>query len=338
MENRTQSRKWLLTFNNPEKYDMGHDNIRAALSLIKNIDYWCMCDEVGENGTYHTHLFLFRRNPMRFSMVKNRFPAAHIDYCRGTTQENRDYVRKEGKHRETDKAETNLPGTFEEYGECPVERQGERADIGLLYAMVKDGMSNYDILESNPGYMLQIDKVERCRQIVREEQFRDAFRELSVEYWYGETGRGKTRTVMEQYGYGNVYRVTNYRYPFDGYAGQDVIVFEEFYDSLRIQDMLTYLDGYPLELPCRYNNKIACYTKVYILSNVAFDEQYRDVFREFPRTFEAFERRIGRVRQFLSDRIVDYDSVADYRGRRMAASLEEECLFTERYRQEKMSL
>ncbi len=31
--------------------------------------------------------------------------------------------------------------------------------------------------------------------------------------------------------------------------GQDVIVFEEFRSSLKIQDMLNYLDGYPCELP-----------------------------------------------------------------------------------------
>ncbi|MDE6852013.1 MAG: hypothetical protein K2J67_05930 [Lachnospiraceae bacterium] len=124
----TQSRKWLLTFNNPDK---NHNNIRAALSTIKNVTYWCMCDEVGKHGIYHTHLFLYRKNPMRFSMIKNKFPVAHIDYGRGTCRKNRDYVRKEGKYKDTDKEHTNMPDTFEEYGECPVERQGEhdRSDM-----------------------------------------------------------------------------------------------------------------------------------------------------------------------------------------------------------------
>ena len=74
MENNVQSRKWLLTFNNPEKYGFDHDNIKAALSTIKDVTYWCMCDEVGKEGTYHTHLFIFRKNTMRFSMIKNKFP------------------------------------------------------------------------------------------------------------------------------------------------------------------------------------------------------------------------------------------------------------------------
>lgn len=316
MDDRTQSRKWLLTFNNPEKFGFDHGNIRAALSTIKNLDYWCLCDEIGEKGTYHTHLFLYRKNPLRFSAVKNKFPTAHIDYCRGSTQENRDYIRKEGKYKGTDKAETNLLNTFEEFGECPVEEQGKRNDLNELYGMIKDGLSDYEILESHPAYMLQMNKIERCRQVVREEEFRNVFRELNVEYWFGKTGEGKTRTVMERYGYQNVYRVTNYRYPFDGYRGQDVLVFEEFYNSLRIQDMLTYLDGYPLELPCRYANKIACYTKVYILSNVPFDEQYRQVFRESPETFRAFRRRISCIKEFSDSGLVSYENVEDYENNR----------------------
>ena len=79
---------------------------------------------------------------------------------------------------------------------------------------------------------------------------------------------------MEKYGYQNVYRVTDYDHPFDSYKGQDVIVFEEFRSSLKIQDMLNYLDGYPCELPCRYNNKLACFTKVYIITNISFNQQY----------------------------------------------------------------
>ena len=318
MDDKTQSRKWLLTFNNPEKFGFTHDNIRAALSTIKNLDYWCMCDEIGKEGTYHTHLFLYRKNQMRFAQIKNKFPTAHIDYCRGTTQENRDYVRKEGKYKGTDKEETNLKNTFEEFGDCPFEEQGKRNDLNELYALIKDGLSDYDIIESNPKYMTQFNKIDRCRQVLLEEKFKNTFRYLQVEYWFGATGRGKTKTVMEHYGYENVYRVTNYKYPFDGYRGQDVIVFEEFFDSIRIQDMLTYLDGYPLELPCRYNNKIACYTKVYILSNVPFDQQYRDVFREYPETFRAFRRRINCIKEFGKDGLVSYESVEDYENNRWA--------------------
>lgn len=307
-----QSRKWLLTINNPALYEMEHDNIKKILAEWKTIKYWCMCDEIGKENTYHTHLFIYSSGGVLFNTVKKKFPSAHIDFCRGTTQENRDYIRKEGKHKGTEKEETNLSNTFEEYGEFPIERQGQRNDLIDLYDMVKSGASDYEILEANPEHILTIDKIDRARQIVRSQQYRNTFRELSVEYWFGKTGTGKTRTVMEKYGYTNVYRVTDYQHPFDGYKGQDVIIFEEFNSSLRIQDMLLYLDGYPLELPCRYNNKVACYTKVYILSNIRFEEQYRDVFREYPETYYAFKRRIHCVKEFSNNGLIDYQNVNDY--------------------------
>lgn len=69
---------------------------------------------------------------------------------------------------------------------------------------------------------------------------------------------------MEKYGYGNVFRITDYTHPFDNYKNQEVVIFEEFRSSLKIQDMLNYLDDYPCELVARYNNKIACYLTAYI--------------------------------------------------------------------------
>lgn len=309
---RVQSRKWLLTINNPLEHDMNHEQIKIVLGKFKGLDYWCMCDEVGEKGTYHTHVFMYKQNPIEFTTIKNRFPVAHIDYCRGTCQENRDYVRKEGAYKDSIKAETNLSDTFEESGVMPIEKQGRRNDLIKLYECIKEGYSDFEILEENPEYMLQLDKISHCRQIIKAEQFKKVFRHLEVFYHYGETGSGKTKYVMERYGYENVYRITDYKHPFDNYKGEDVVVFEEFRSSLRIQDMLNYLDGYPLNLPCRYNNKVACFTKVYIITNIALDKQYTDVQKEFKETWLAFLRRITGIKQYQNGTIIDYDTVDSY--------------------------
>ena len=117
---------------------------------------------------------------------------------------------------------------------------------------------------------------------------------------------------MDKYGYENVSRVTDYKHPFDNYKGQDIVIFEEFRSSLKIQDMLNYLDGYPLDLPCRYNNKIACFTKVYIISNLPLNDQYRDIQREYEETWKAFLRRIHKVMYFTSDGIREM-TVEEYR-------------------------
>lgn len=316
MEKNTQSRKWLLTINNPKDHGFEHTQIHDILDSFKAVKYWCMSDEIGKDGTYHTHLFLYSTSGMLFSTVKKKFPTAHIDYCRGTAQENRDYCRKEGKWKGSTKEETNLPDTFEENGTVPLERQGQRNDLIDLFDLIKAGKSNYDILELNPEYLLHIDKIDKCRQILKEQEYKTVFREVLVTYCYGKTGQGKSRGVMEKYGYGKVFRVTDYRHPFDSYKGEDVVVFEEFRSGFSIEEMNNYLDGYPLELPCRYNNKIACYTKVYINTNISLEEQYRKIQHEYPETWQAFLRRINYVKVYKEDGSTDdYASVKEYLNR-----------------------
>lgn len=270
----------MLVINNPLEKGITHDTIKEELQKIKPIVYYCMSDEIGgKEQTHHTHIYIICSSAVRFSTVKNRFNTAHLEIAKGTSSQNRDYVFKSGKWENDKKAGTKIPDTQEEWGELPAERQGARNDLADLYDMIKDGMSNYEIINESPEYLLLLDKVERTRQTIREEEFKTTFRKLEVTYIWGATNTGKTRSIMEHYGYENVFRVTNYMHGgFDNYHGQSVIVFEEFRSSLKIQDMLCYLDGYPVELPCRYVNKVACFTKVYILSNINLTEQYKNFF------------------------------------------------------------
>lgn len=294
----TRSRKWQLTINNPEEHEMSHEQIKEALLKLSTVKYWCMCDETGEQGTYHTHLFIYSPDAIRFSTLKNVFPMAHFEMAKGTVQQNRDYIRKEGKWAADRKKETNHPETFEEWGEIPIERQGARNDLADLYDMIRSGADDADILESSPQYMMNLAAIGQARQVIREKDFRNKFRELTVTYISGPPGVGKTRGVMEHYGFDKCYRVTDYSHPFDGYRGQDVIIFEEFRSSLKVQDMLNYLDGYPLELPARFSNKTACYTKVYIISNLNFKAQYNAVMFDAPDTYAAWVRRVHNVVEY----------------------------------------
>lgn len=150
---------------------------------------------------------------------------------------------------------------------------------------------NYLLTVNNPAqtdeefydYLKTLRHIKYFVQVYLETKFNNVFRELEITYICGSTERGKTRYVMDKYGYTNVYRVTTYDHTaFDSYNGQDVIAFEEFRSSFKIEDMLKYLEGYPLMLPSRYNNKVACYTKVYIITNWALHEQYKNVQSHIP--------------------------------------------------------
>ena len=306
-EKDTQSRKWQITINNPVEKGFTHDSIRAVLYTMPSVIYWCMSDEIGENQTYHTHIYIQGRSGIRFSTIRRHFPGGHYEMAKGTAQQNMEYVSKTGKWNGNKKSETSVPGTFEEWGDLPVERQGRRNDLDDLYSMIKDGYSDYQILEVMPESLLHLEKLDKVRQVVHYERFKNVFRHVDVSYFYGHTGTGKTRSVVERYGYSNVYRVTDYRNPFDGYRGQDVVVFEEFRSSFPFSDLLSYLDGYPVELPCRYANKYACYTKVYIITNIPLSQQYTGVQVDSPESWMAFIRRAHQVVEFTLSGMVCHD-------------------------------
>ncbi len=105
MATNPQSRKWMLTINNPQVCELDRERIRQILSLF-HPSYYCMADEIATTGTYHTHIFLYSTSPIRFNTVKTRFPTAHIEKALGSATQNRDYIQKGGKWEDDNKAET----------------------------------------------------------------------------------------------------------------------------------------------------------------------------------------------------------------------------------------
>lgn len=288
MPRKPSNRRFMLTFNNPTEHGYTHDRIREILDEFSGVRYWCMCDEVGaENGTPHTHLYVVFQNSVMFETIHKRFYGVRIDNSKGNNQQCRDYVRKEGKWVDDPKKDTNLADTFEEWGELPPDRSRQETQSERIMQMVRDGKSNADILAEIPTAFSKLHYIEQARQTLLHDKYKNTWRDLAVTYLWGIAGAGKTRSVMDNYGYSNVYQVTNYEHPFDGYDGQKVIIFEEFRSSLKIEDMLKYLDGYPLSLPCRYADKVACYTTVYIISNIPMEQQYPNVQVNSPETWAA---------------------------------------------------
>ena len=320
-----QSRKWMVTINNPLEHGFDHDSIEQIMSGVRGKSlYWCMCDEEGDEcETLHTHVFIFRKSAFTARQISNLFPKCHRDKCYGTTGENRAYVLKDGdkfnkasdgSYEYVDKTGKKHSGinhsdTFFEFGECPDEHQGKSSAAELIVDLIRDGFGNRQIVEMVPAAFKELDRIDRTRSMFRDADFASTWRNLEVTYIFGKSGAGKTRSVMDTFGYLNCYRVTDYKHPFDTYDGQSVIIFEEFRSGLKHGDMLNYLDGYPLLLPCRYFNRQACYTKVFIITNIPPDEQYRNIDSE---SQKAFFRRIHKVVVYTAHGVVEYPGVQAY--------------------------
>lgn len=326
----TRSRKYLLTINNPTAYGESHSNIKKKLCEYQ-VDYIAMCDETGSQGTYHTHIFVKYHNAIQFQSIKSMFPSANIATALGTSIQNRNYLLKcapehhkkeDGTYKYKDTSGkvhtgTNHSDTFEEIGECPQEEQGKRTDLEYMYSLVKDGLTDSEIIELIPETAIKhIDKINKLRLAYLVDKFKGQRRlDLKVNYITGSTGLGKSRNILDEYGDENVYRVTDYQHPFDSYQCQPVLVFEEYRSSLKLQDMLNYLDIYPLVLPARYTPKVACYTTVFVVSNWTFEMQYSELQKDSEQkpSYEAWIRRFnGYVKEYTENGTITYATMQEY--------------------------
>ena len=94
----TQRHAFQLTINHPETH--GFDHLSIKKTLVENfttLKYFCLADEIGESGTYHTHLYVCFTSRVRFKTLKKHFTEAHIDIAKGTVQQNIDYIKKAGR-------------------------------------------------------------------------------------------------------------------------------------------------------------------------------------------------------------------------------------------------
>jgi hypothetical protein len=219
----------------------------------------------------------------------------NIEATKGSKKQAEDYINKRGKWEE--KGEQIV--FVNRHGEIK-GKQGVRNDITELYNLIKIGASDFEIMEANPKFMFRLNDVERIRQKLNKEKYKNEFRMLENTYLWGKTSLGKTRSIMELFGYENVYRVTDYRNPYDLYAQEDILILDEYFENFTIPVMNNLLDGYPLSLPARYFHRQACFTKVYIISNSDLFEQYKFEQDTKPDLYEAFLRRIHKVIKFTS--------------------------------------
>ncbi|QHQ62934.1 hypothetical protein Ana3638_20895 [Anaerocolumna sedimenticola] len=313
-----QARKYQLTDNHKEKNGLSHNQIKEkCFTKFKAFRYGAIVDEIGSNGTHHSHIFLCFDSPVRFSTVKKSFPSAHIEPCKGSIEQNLDYLKKTGKWSNTKKAETTIEGSFEEFGERPPENNGKRKDLEDLYHMIVDEeLSNAEIIRINQDYIMQIDKLDKIRTIYLQEKYKGMRRlDMEVTYVFGVTGSGKSRDILDTYGDGNVFRLTDYLHPFDQYSCEPIIVFEEFRSSLPLKDMLNYLDIYPIILQARYNNKYACFHKVFICTNWELEKQFSELRQSDKESWAAFLRRIHKIKEYRDSSIITYNSVNEYLNR-----------------------
>ena len=94
----SQRNSFQLTINNPKLYGYDHHIITEKLVLnFRTLKYFCMADEIGKEGTYHTHIYVYFSSRVRFSTIKKHFETAHIEPAYATVESNLEYITKTGR-------------------------------------------------------------------------------------------------------------------------------------------------------------------------------------------------------------------------------------------------
>ena len=269
--------------------------------------------EIGENGTEHVQAAFRFKHGKTFSATKTILGSDrwHLEDAKGSLFSSWAYCAKGQQSKEEwenegvdgpsyggiDMAEYPLPsgrmgGILRIIGNLPARNETAKHSVWeQIIEKIESGWSNRDLVKKWPAQVIKCQAaIDKYRLEI--DRANATWRDVQTTYISGDTGAGKTRFVMELHGYANCHRVTDYDHPFDNYHGQPVLIFEEFRNSLKIQDMLNYLDGYPVELPARYANKLAKFEHIYIISNWTLQEQYQNQQLNYPSTYRALLRRI----------------------------------------------
>lgn len=109
------SSRWVFTLNNPTA-----DEIAYVTEQLNSVKYGIFGRETGESGTPHLQGFFIAAEAITLRSAKRIVgDRSHVERARGTSQQARDYCRKDGD--------------FTEFGTFP-ENQGSRSDLDALLA------------------------------------------------------------------------------------------------------------------------------------------------------------------------------------------------------------
>lgn len=300
----SQSRSWLFTLNATTYPQDVVEQKLASYTYIAQL-------ETGEKTGYeHWQGYIENKNPIKFSTLKNSFPTGHFERRRGTRQEAYDYCMK---------VETSQ-GIRIGNGEIDLtDEQGKRTDIEILReALLIQNKSVSEIILTMPQaarhipYLERLDAERKASAYSKNiERARTENRNIQAHYLWGETSVGKSWMLREKYG-ADAYWASGTNMGFDGYSGEPVLILDEFRSQIHISEMLKILDPYPYRVKARYQDKIAAWEEVWVVSNIPLDEQYQSKDID-PFTKDAFRARFtrsGSIQRMLKGGVLVDDSSA----------------------------
>jgi len=276
-------RNWCFTLNNYTE----EDEVRLTRDSPDNQHaYIIIGKEVGECGTPHLQGYVEYDSAYTMKRTKELLGSTriHLEPRRGTQKQAIDYCKKEGDFFEFGVKKKTLKD----------ESKSEEKNKTLQYlAMLKNG--NMREIAEDPDCTYTIFK--HIREIAAlVEEPRDTTKPMNVRWYYGPTGTGKTRRAYwEAHRYeGRVYVKSTSTKWFDGYDGQENIIFDDLRSSwFEYSYLLKLLDRYPTQVECKGGSRQWKALNVWVTSPFKPNEMYEKM-QENDKT-DSIEQLVRRV-------------------------------------------
>jgi len=321
-DSQEKANRWMVTLNfagascaedfTPE-HQISFNRLNAA-AQVPPCTYAVFQPEMGEHGTFHVQGYFEFNKRMTMKQVKDHVGSrCHLDAARGTQDECIAYCTKE-----TDlDADPPVYGRIEdgevmEFGErMKVSEKtgrtaGSRTDWADVWAMVKQGAKNTDILDKHPAMIPNVRAIQHARFAVQCESSRNWTTKLLV--LWGTPDSGKTTTAISLCEKGRYFIVAadGKQLWWDGYdpSIHDTVIFDEFVGSRApITFMNQICDSIDLNVQTKGGFSRFLAKRVIITSNFSPREWYRNVVEARQ---ESLWRRIATEVEFrLVDEVID---------------------------------
>lgn len=230
MSNRTQGKRWCFTSFKPQ------DQLPKWVPELMDFMIF-QREKAPDTGREHWQGFIVMKNKKTLPTVKRVLDdnEVHLETTRGSVQQNIDYCSKDDTC-----VDTSLR---HEYGSRPAEHTaGLKHNLWeKLEEDVKAGKSYDEIINNNFKIcVMNSNGVNRAIQHFSKPPARRTVVNLCI---WGETGVGKTNWIYDTFNPDDVYFLGKHGW-WDGYEGQKVVVYDDFYGNFKVSEMLNLLDIY----------------------------------------------------------------------------------------------
>ncbi len=269
-------RNCVFTWNNPDGF-IDFDE--------EEMEYLIYQEEIGESGTYHFQGYCEFKRQLSLNQAKALLGGAtvHLERRRGSAQEAIAYCQKD---------DTRVAHTQPyEYGTS--KAQGKRIDLEAFKNEVMAGKRKRDLIDDHVGIIARYPKFYDQLTMMNRPQ---RSQELVVTLLIGDTGLGKTRSVMQKYGEDLDFYVAplnNGTMWYDTFDGHTKVLLDDFAGAashISLCSLLRLLDRYPVLVPTKGSHTWWLPNEVFVTTNILprlwykwenRGEQYKALARRF---------------------------------------------------------